>query len=203
MFPLKQLIPVAGAVLLASWGCDSNVAAPTRSEMTSRAAAPVPGVVAPVLVSTFVGRGGLAMTCTVADGVLSHPSSPVPPMTSSIPQLGNPIPLLLNPTQSEIVVTTLLPPRIALNPTFFPALPLSVQAFVFFRECGRFNITPASEPAFLTGASCWSIRRLRDMNLFAASDREAIRRFLERTFPFATGIAPNGADQFRLMQSCL
>jgi hypothetical protein len=198
---LKRKAFVA-VLLLATGGCDNNVAAPTKVAMTAGSVRTTVGSGTFVGGGTFVGTSGVAMTCAVDNSAAAF-QGPIPVMTNPIPPLGNPIPLLVNPTQSAAAVAIFLPPSISLNLGFFEPLLLPVQAFVFFRECGRFNVTHATGPAVFTGATCWSVRRLRQMSLFGPAERAAIQRFLEQTFPFTTASAPSGADQWRLMTSCL
>ena len=189
----KQQALVA-VLLLATCGCDNNnVAGPTKMLLTYGSVHTTDG-------ATFVSTSGVAMTCAVD----TPPSQgPIPPLGNPVPPLGNPIPLLMNPTQSAPAVAIFAPPSISLNLAFFQPLVLPVQAFVFFRECGLFSVTHASAPAKFTGSTCWSVRRLQQMNLFGPAEQATIRRFLEQTFPAATASMPSGAEQWRQMTSCL
>jgi hypothetical protein len=124
-------------------------------------------------------------------------------MSNPIQPLNNPIPLLVSSTQSAAAMAIMAPPSISLNPAFFRPLLPAVQAFLFFRECGRFNVPHVAGPALFTGSTCWSVRRLQQMNLFGPSERVAIQRFLEQAFPFATPSVPSGVQQWATIGSCL
>ena len=193
---LKQRTLVAVVLLLlpASWACDSNSTSPTKTELTYGSVSTTNG-------ATFIGGSGMALTCTVDDAFQGANS--IPPLSNPVQPFNNPIPLLVSSTQSAAAMAIVAPPSISLNPVFLQSLLPPVQAFLFFRECGRFNTTHAAGPAMLTGTTCWSVRRLQRMNLFGPSDRAAIQRFLEVTFPSSTASMPSGALQWGMVESCL
>ncbi len=189
-------LPVAVLIFVTTCACDRDITGPTKSELTLRSAGTTNGV-------TFVSNTGLSLACGIDNSAVpSQGLSPIPPLTNPIPPLTNPIPLLVNPTQNAAAVATFAPPSISLNPRLLLPLLPAVQAFVFFRECGRFNIGQLTGPALSTSINCWSARRLRHMNLFGPSEQSAIQRFLEQTFLRGTPSAPSGAEQWRMMASC-
>jgi hypothetical protein len=194
---LKQraLLAVVLLLLPAAWACDSNTAAPTKTELTYGSVATNNGV-------TFIGGSGVALTCTVGNAAVPG-ANPIPPLSDPVRPFNNPIPVLVSSTQSVAAMAIVSPASISLNPGFMHSLLPPVQAFLFFRECGRFNVTHAAGPALFTGTTCWSVRRLQQMNMFGPSERTAIQRFLELTFPFATATVPSGVQQWATIGSCL
>ena len=194
----KRTALIAVLVFATSACDDNNVAGPTKAGISSRPSISY-GSVTTTNGVTFVGSSGFAMTCSIDT---TSTQGPIPVLGNPVPPLGNPIPLLVNPAQTFGAVAIFSPPSISLNFAFFQPLPQPVQAFVFFRECARFSVTHQSGPTFFNSGNCWTIRRLREMNLFGPAEQAAIQKFLEQTFPFATAAAPSGADQWRQMNSC-
>jgi hypothetical protein len=192
---LKHKALAAVLLLSASWGCDSNTTGPTKTELTYGSVATNSGV-------TFIGNSGLALTCTVDSATSFQSTNPIPPLSNPVQPFNNPIPLLVSSTQPVAAMAVVAPPSIALNPAFFQPLVPPVQAFVFFRECGRFNMPHVAGPALFTGMTCWSVRKLQQMNLFGPSERAAIQRFLAQAFPFATPSVPSGVEQWGIVGSC-
>jgi hypothetical protein len=182
-------------LLLAGWGCDGNTTAPTRAKVSYSPVTTNNG-------GTFAGSSGLPLSCTIDNGVPAS-QGPIPPMSNPIPPLDNPIPLLVSSTQSAAAIAIDSPPSIFINPGLLLSLLPPVRAFVFFRECARFNMPRHAGSAFFDGTTCWSVRRLQQMNLFGPSERTAIQRFLELTFPFATPSVPSGAHQWATIATCL